>query len=466
MGKSVSESNTKLKKFSVNRVMLAAPKSGSGKTLITCALLEALKRRGLDPVSFKCGPDYIDPMFHKKVLGIDNKNLDTYFAGAEGVKNILSKYEGRNVVIEGVMGLYDGLNVENLEGSSYEIASITGTPIVLIVDASSAGRTVISTIKGILLDDRHGLIKGIILNKISENFYKTLAPVMISELAESSFDARLLGFVPKAKDINLESRHLGLKLPGEIGDLREQISKAADLLEANVDIDGLLEIMMGARKLCASGSSKNDGSRVMSTNLTLAVAYDDAFCFYYKENLEMFERRGVKIAYFSPLHDKELPADADGILLGGGYPELHLDELQSNKSMLASIRTAIASGIPSLAECGGFMYLFDVGAIDGSCSDTGKLVRFGYMELESCAETEGYYAKAAGLKGHEFHYFDSTNNGEACVAKKPNKDTKWNCMIANNNGFWGFPHFYYGSKPEFVDAFIDKMKEVADGKLK
>jgi cobyrinic acid a,c-diamide synthase len=488
MGKNSSLNERKLKSAHISRVMLAAPKSGSGKTLITCALLETIKTGGLAPRSFKCGPDYIDPMFHKKVLGIDNKNLDAYFAGAEGVKRILGESGEGYAVLEGVMGLYDGLNVATLEGSSYEIASLTKTPIILIVDASSVGKTVISSIKGILLDDKEGLIKGIILNKISENFYKSLAPILKSELKDSGFGAKVLGFMPKVKEINLESRHLGLIMPEELDNIQDMIKKASDVLCEKVDMDALLELMKEAEPLTYE-EAEVKGSDANSEGLTLAVAYDEAFCFYYKENLEMFERRGVKIKYFSPIHDKELPSDADGILLGGGYPELHLEELSGNETMRSSMRTAIESGLPSLAECGGFIYLHRAcdsragdgcdkwglsptvtfpmaGVVDGVCKDAGKLVRFGYMELESCRENTGFYNAAAGLRGHEFHYFDSTDNGSAFVAKKPNKDVKWDCMIARNNGFWGFPHFYYGSKPEFVDAFIDKMREVKNGKLK
>ncbi|MBO6016246.1 MAG: hypothetical protein J6P60_06680 [Lachnospiraceae bacterium] len=149
------------------RVMLAAPRSGSGKTTVTCALIKALKDRGLDPVSFKCGPDYIDPMFHKKVLGIEGRNLDTFFAGAEGIRNALSECRKQYAVIEGVMGVYDGTKADGIEGSSYEVAKETGTPILLVVDASGMGRTILSLIKGLLYDDSEQLIKGIILNQIS-----------------------------------------------------------------------------------------------------------------------------------------------------------------------------------------------------------------------------------------------------------------------------------------------------------
>ncbi len=468
------------------RVMLAAMRSGSGKTTITCALLEALKKRDLEPVSFKCGPDYIDPMFHKKVLGIEGRNLDTFFAGQEGVRKILSRAEDKYCVIEGVMGLYDGAKVESLEGSSYEVAEATGTPIILIADAGSCGRTIISQIKGILFDDKAQLIKGIILNKISESFYNSLLSTMEEEIGVFRSDVKILGFFPKSKDISIESRHLGLKLPGEIQNIKNQIEKAGELLEKTVDVHGIFELMDQAESMeigdnadimsvCKTEDSCSDTDS--EKDLTLAVAYDEAFCFYYADNLDMFRENGVKIKFFSPLRDRKLPEDVDGILLGGGYPELYLKELSDNKSMLVSIREAIEKGIPSLAECGGFMYLHKtitdpdgtaiemVGAIDADCSYSGHLVRFGYMQIAGANDTallqDDLSSRLIGMKGHEFHYYDSSFNGDSFIARKPYRDQRWNCIITSGNGIWGFPHFYYPSKPDFITGFIDKMKGYA-----
>ena len=456
----------------VNRIMIAAPSSGSGKTTITCALLEALKNRGLDPVSFKCGPDYIDPLFHKKVLGVEGGNLDIFFSGEEGVRNAVNACSGY-AVAEGMMGIYDGMSASSERGSCYEIASVTDTPILLTVDASGIGRTVISVIKGVLADDIRHLIKGIILNRISERFYRDLKVVLEQELSGIRSDVRLLGYLPKSSDIAVDSRHLGLMLPGEIEDLHGRITKAAALLEKNVDIDGLINIMESANAMYCE---EDDGlCQSKDTGLTLAVAYDEAFCFYYRENLNAFEKRGVKIKYFSPLKDVDLPEGTCGILLGGGYPENHLDELSSNRSMRESIKNAIERGIPSLAECGGFMYLHRTikgtdgkrhemaGVFDGDCNYSGHPVRFGYIEIVGAKDKkcEDVLAKSlVGMKGHEFHYYESTVCGEDFTAKKPYRDKRWECIISRNNGIWGFPHFYYESQPEFVERFIEKMKDV------
>ena len=467
----------KTKDIKVNRLMIAGMTSGSGKTTLTCAFLRCLLKRGYDLKSFKCGPDYIDPMFHKKAFGIDSRNLDIFFMGEELVKRNVAKAENGYAVMEGAMGIYDGNDPSSSAGSCYEIATITSTPVVLVVNAGKVGRTIISMIKGVVGDDERKLIKGIILNNISEKFYEMLFPELEEALSESRPDIKLLGFFPKTKGIDFESRHLGLKLPGESDDTSDKIETASKVFEENIDVAEMISIMESARDLEVSSKPESD-LKDKGDGLTLAVALDEAFCFYYPDNIEMFEERGVKIKYFSPLNDSEIPKDADGILLGGGYPELYLDKLSSNKKMLSSVRSFIHKKIPSLAECGGFMYLGKsieddkgnvyemAGVYEGECRFTGRLVRFGYMHITDADNSDLFYGSVNGLKGHEFHYYDSSMNGESCIAKKPFRDTQWKCIVNRNNGIWGFPHFYYASKPEFVDNFIERMKEVRDGKLK
>ncbi len=470
MNKEAESEKTVIKKLP--RVMLAAASSNSGKTMITCALLDVLKKQGRDPVSFKCGPDYIDPMFHREVLGVEGRNLDSFFSPDGELRRLLAESTGGCAVLEGVMGIYDGADVRSHRGSSYEIAAITDTPVVLIVDASGVGRTVISLIKGILSDDGKRLIRGIILNRISPSFYESLKPVLEEELKRSGYAAKLLGFLPKISGVGFKSRHLGLLLPHEIGDLKEQIGKTGDVLREHVDPDRLREIMEGAPDLREPGPEVDRAHRTFGDREpVLAVARDPAFCFYYRENLEMFEKRGVKVVPFSPLKDEKLPERASGLLLGGGYPELFLKELSENTGMLESLREAVRGGIPSLAECGGFMYLHKavtdekgdryetVGVVDGECFFTERPVRFGYMELASVCDEKDPYREFAGMRGHEFHYYDSTCNGDAFIARKPYRDLFRNCMVSEHNGLWGFPHFYYGSAPAAIDSFIEKMRQ-------
>ena len=460
----------------MKRIMIAAPKSGSGKTLITCGLLRLMTERGLDTASFKCGPDYIDPMFHRRVLGVPGGNLDSFFSDENEIREIFSRVQNEYTVIEGVMGIYDGISAAgrsgpghsfDLSGSCYDIARITDTPVVLVVDVKGMGQTMLSVIKGILSDDTSGLIRGIILNRITPHYYEQIAPLIRSDLADR---ASLLGGIPVSSDIKLESRHLGLVMPGEIDDLMMQVDTAAGLLERYIDIDALLNIMKNAgisdtkRELYLSGAGSevsDHGGSDISHKPVLAVARDEAFCFYYEENLRILEAAGVTIKEFSPLHDEKIPDEADGLLLGGGYPELYASQLSSNASMIASIQKAISDGMPSLAECGGFMYLLDeledqtgvtwpmCGSIRGTSRYTGRLSRFGYISIT--------LPDGMTVRGHEFHYFDSDNNGTDARAVKPGSGKSWDCIHYSPDHIWGYPHLWYRSCPDLVSRFRDSM---------
>jgi cobyrinic acid a,c-diamide synthase len=499
----------------INRIMLAAPKSGSGKTLITCGLLSLLDRDKGDVISFKCGPDYIDPMFHKKVLGIYGGNLDTCFCTPSRTREILAACGHEVAVVEGVMGLYDGIGGLSLQGSSYDVARATDTPIVLIMDAKGAGRTLISTIKGILADDTEHLIKGLILNKVSSSFYERLKSAAMEELAAAGYDVKLLGFVPELKDVAIDSRHLGLLMPEEIRNIREKIDMIGECIRENCDLEALWQIMTEAPQLNLEGGLSGFGGQngprgrgyratqsgpitpspgtilppeppgtilppeppesTESTRPTLAVAMDEAFCFYYRENLELFKRLGAELKFFSPMRDNALPEGTRGIYIGGGYPELHLKELSENRAMREAIRSAVESGMPLFAECGGFMYLHDtikdeagrdyemVGAVHGSCDKKEHLVRFGYVELcpaKGTSKAAGSLAqKLQGMKGHEFHYYDSTDNGADCMVHKIGADKNWMGLHANETQVMGFPHLYLESDPEFAEEFVRLMRD-------
>ena len=442
------------------RILIGATGSGSGKTTITCALLEILKRQGKKVQAFKCGPDYIDPMFHRTVLGIPSKNLDTFFTGEKMTAELFmeSAVNADISVMEGVMGLYDGLGGIRKEGSAYDLATVTDTPVILVIDAHGMGRSILPLIAGFLSYDTIHLIRGIILNRTSGAFFETIRPEI-----EKSFPVEVLGYFPNQKEILLESRHLGLKRPEEVEKMAELLAKTADMLEKTVDIDRLFAIAEGASELPEGSTLEKDSYGKQKVHLqksgkrpVIAVARDEAFCFYYEDNLKALEKAGAEIVFFSPLHDGSVPKEADGLLLPGGYPELYAKELSENKTMLADIREKAELAMPIVAECGGFMYLHQTmedtehhvyemaGVVPGDCFYTGKLVRFGY------------------IKGHEFHYFDSTANGDDCVALKPVSGKKYDCVFDKNSCFVGFPHLYYPSAPQFVENFVKKAKNYAD----
>lgn len=464
------------------RIMIAAARSGSGKTIITCGMLEAIRRRGIDVRSYKCGPDYIDPMFHRRVIGVPGGNIDTFFSSGEEIREMLSLCDSEAAVIEGVMGIYDGISGMQGRGSCYDAAIVTATPVLLIVDVKGMGQTMLSIIKGILSDDRDKLIRGIILNRISPSYLDTIRPQLDELLGristERGAEVKLIGGIPNSKGIHLESRHLGLNMPGEIDDLREQVEAAADLIEEHLDMDAVLTIMKQAKEQetgdtgDTSRSLHKKGYGENSSALILAVARDEAFCFYYEENLHVLREAGLKIIEFSPVHDSKLPEDADGLLLGGGYPELYAKQLSANESMLASVREAIEGGMPSLAECGGFMYLLEsledmngdrhrmAGVIGGSSHYTGRLGRFGYITLREKKHLCAADTLITGLeiKGHEFHYFDSDNNGSNAVAEKPGSGKTWDCMHAGSEHLWGYPHLWYPSSPKLIERFTRAME--------
>lgn len=451
----------------LDRIMIAAPRSGSGKTMVTCALLKALKNRGERIIAYKCGPDYIDLMFHEKALGVPSKNLDTFFTGEELTRELFLKNRTEKdfAVMEGVMGLFDGLGGVREEGSSYHLAKVTGTPIVLVADAKGMGRSVIPMIAGFLAYDKERLIRGIIFNRMSKPCYEILKP-----LAEDELKVLVLGYFPDGDDINIESRHLGLVMPSELADIQRRLQAASEEFEKTVDVDGIGRIASEAGELVIADRRievcfENNGNR----RPVIAVAKDEAFCFYYEDNLLMLREKGAEIKYFSPLHDTELPDECHALLIGGGYPELYADRLSQNTCMCRAIRQAFDGKMPIVAECGGFMYLHGAlidkdgashamaGAVSGACTYKGKPVRFGYVEIrerQSC-----FLPGGERIKGHEFHYFDSTGNGESCIAIKPVTGKEYPCIIGGENFWLGFPHLYYPSNPSFAENFVKKAEE-------
>lgn len=447
----------------LHRVMIAAAKSGSGKTTVTCALLQLLKNMGHHVVSYKCGPDYIDPMFHQKAIDIPSKNLDTFFTGEEETRKLFLMDRGEEdfAVLEGVMGLFDGLGGIREEGSSYHLAKVTKTPILLVVDAKGMGRSVIPLIAGFLNYDKEHLIKGVILNRMSKSYYEILKPLIEEELGIT-----VVGYFPEQKQFRIESRHLGLMLPQELIDVKKKLQEASEELQKTVSLEHILKIAGEASELEACGLISLESKNSVSECPIIAVARDEAFCFYYEDNLRLLQEYGAKLKFFSPIHDEGLPEGSCGILLGGGYPELHGAELSSNRNMLSSIKEAMESGIPVVAECGGFMYLHNkiidkenqsypmVGAINAECHYTGKLVRFGYIELQE--KDANFLPEGEMIRGHEFHYFDSQQNGESCVATKPVTGRNYPCVISKENCWMGFPHLYYPSNPAFAERFVER----------
>ncbi|MDO4260794.1 MAG: cobyrinate a,c-diamide synthase [Eubacteriales bacterium] len=451
----------------IPRILLAAPASGSGKTLITCGILQALVNRGMKVASFKCGPDYIDPMFHGRVIGTRSRNIDTFFTDAETTRALFAKNTADCdvAVAEGVMGYYDGLGGVSTEGSTYEVARTLEMPTALIVNCRGASLSVGAVIRGFLEYREDSRIRGVILNQISPMIYGQLKPLLERELG-----VRVLGYVPKLEELTLESRHLGLVLPGEIDALREKLGHLAAVLEETLDLDGLLELAGESGPLAWREPSLPALAPQGGKPVRIAVARDDAFCFTYLDNLELLERMGAELVYFSPLRDRELPEGISGLILSGGYPELHGEALSANGSMRRSIREALEGGLPCIAECGGFLYLHReledqggvfrpmVGAVPARAFRTDRLGRFGYITL-TAREDQLLGAAGTQIRGHEFHYWDSERCGESFHAKKPVGKREWDCVVGNASLYAGFPHLFFWSNPQAAFAYLKKCEE-------
>ncbi len=456
------------------RIMLAAPKSGSGKTLLTCGLLEVLRRRGLNPIACKCGPDYIDPMFHRYVLGIPGRNLDSFFMPAEGVRKVLvdavREEQAGIAVLEGVMGYYDGLGGTETSASSWEIAEITDTPAILVLDCKGASLSAAAMASGFLHFRKKSHIAGVILNRVSSMYYERLAAAV-----EEASGLPVLGYLPESEEYRMESRHLGLFLPGEIDRLRERIGRLADQMEKSIAVEQVLEVagMLPLRienkeKEKAENESMEAESiakfpacqeQKVTSRVRIGVARDEAFCFYYQENFRLLEQMGAELVYFSPLRDKKIPDRVDGLLFGGGYPENYARELAKNAAMRESIRRSIAAGMPFLAECGGFLYLHRMlegsdgkhwemaGVYPFDAYRTNRLRRFGYVRLLTSSGQE--------IHGHEFHYWESEDPGTDWEAVKPTGNRSWRCIHEKGGQIGGFPHLYYASCPDFLRKWLD-----------
>lgn len=448
----------------IPRLIFAAPKSESGKTMVVCGMIAAMKARGKKVAAFKCGPDYIDPMFHRKVLGVESGNLDTYFTDADTTRHILKK-EAKDAditILEGVMGYYDGIGGQSLEGSTYDVGKVTKTPVVLIVDGKGASVSLAAIIKGMIEYRKDSNIQGILLNQVSSGYYDR-----IREVIEKECKVKVLGYLPQLKNLEVPSRHLGLFSPEEItafGDWADQVAKE---LEKTVDMEELFKIAETAEELKEKG--KNFHISALEHKVKLAVARDEAFSFYYRENVEVLVEMGAELIYFSPLHDKKLPKEIDGLILWGGYPENYAGELEKNERMRREISTACKDGLPCIAECGGFLYLQQTlegtdgkkyqmaGVLKGQGYRTRKLSRFGYMEAVN--EVNGMVEKGTRIKGHEFHYWDCTDNGEDFLAQKPLGKRSYCCMVNTPYLLAGFPHLYYYSNLSVVKEFLETCEK-------
>lgn len=429
--------------------LLAAPRSGSGKTTMTCALLMALKRRGCAPCAFKSGPDYIDPMFHRAVLGVESRNLDLFFSAPETVRTLYARGAAGHgaAVCEGAMGFYDGLGGVSDRASAWHLADTLGLPVLLVVEPKGQSLTLAAELKGLNSFRTPSHIAGILLNNCTARMHALLAPML-----EKETGLPVLGFLPKLPEAVIGSRHLGLYTAAEVENLQQKLALLADAAEEHIDWPRLLALCE-KEPPALPVEPETPPARVR-----IAVAQDEAFCFTYAETLEAFRDAGAEVVFFSPLRDTALPGNIGGLYLPGGYPELHARELSGNTSLLREIKRKIESGLPTAAECGGFLYLGQsltdaegqswpmAGVLPGEAKDAGRLVRFGYAALSADSDSMLFRA-GESFPIHEFHHWDSTANGAALAAKKPVGGAEWRCGFIDEHFYAGFPHLYWAGTP-------------------
>ena len=442
-----------------SQFLIGAASSGSGKTTITLGLLRALKRRGMATQPFKCGPDYIDTKYHEIASGLTSINLDTFMASESYVSNVYRKYSlpADVSITEGVMGLYDGY--DQSKGSSAEIAKLVNIPVVLVINAKAMAYSAAPIIYGFKNYRKDIDIVGVIFNFVSSESHYSYLKKACEEVGVEA-----LGYLPKESEIEIPSRHLGLSLDGQYF-LDNFINRVADLVEKYIDVDKLLELTQRQVPV----ELENTKEPVRSQLLDIAVAYDQAFNFVYKENIERFREKGV-VTFFSPLKDKQLPSKTNFLYIPGGYPELYLKELSENKEMLKQIKDYIEGGGYVLAECGGMMYLSSA-IID----ENGK--RFEMVDVfkqdttfENMKITMGYrqvnYGKRS-MRGHEFHYSHIVEEDEYCLSKMKVENAKMKPVDTKifhyRNAIATYAHMYWAEQGliQFLDLLISG--KTADG---
>jgi cobyrinic acid a,c-diamide synthase len=447
------------------RLVIAGTGSGVGKTTLTIGLMSALMKKGYIVQGFKCGPDYIDPTYHTAVTGRVSRNIDSWMLSHEMVREIVNRASvGADIsIIEGVMGFYDGKDPTNNQGSTAEISIITEGPVILVVNCASMARSTAAIVKGFQEFLKETNIVGVIANQAgSEGHFQ-----IVKTAIEQECGIPVVGYLKMDHDLCIPERHLGLIPSIERGELKPFFDKLGDLVLETVDVDSIYALA----KAPVLEIKESQFMNKEKLEVRIAVARDAAFNFYYQENLDMLEAFGAELVEFSPLKGEVLPEHVDGLYIGGGFPEEFATELSEQRDVKDSIRTAIENGLPTLAECGGFMYLTEslettdgtsyemARVIPGKVKMQTRLAALGYREISAA---EGNYLLSPNLiaKGHEFHYsvfIPKKETQHAYQTKGMGGQKKEGYM--KGNLIAGYTHFHFGSCPKMVGNWVLKCKE-------
>jgi cobyrinic acid a,c-diamide synthase len=452
----------------VKAVVIAGATSGAGKTTVATGIIGALVKRGLQVQPFKVGPDYIDPSYHAKVAQRPSRNLDTWMLPREAVVELFQRASSNADVslVEGVMGLYDGHSVSNEIGSTAELAKVLGLPVLLVLDAYGAARSLAAQALGYKNFDPKLKLAGVIFNRIgSESHYQ-----MCREAVANATGLAVLGYLPRRGDLVLPERHLGLVPMAETPAAQEFFSKLSAQVEVTIDLDKLLVIAAEAVPPTAAASLFPESPQ--PKQVRIAVARDKAFSFYYQDNLDLLEAWGAELISFSPLADTALPEGTDGIYIGGGFPEIYAQELAQNRPMLAALRQASGNGLPMYAECGGLMYLCrslqDIVGQEhqmagllpvASHLDSTDLV-LGYRTVRALADGP-ILKRGEEVRGHEFHW--------SRIDREPQQEAAyWVVEQGRREGFQvgsvlaSYIHVHFASREGLAQRMVSFCKRRGD----
>lgn len=460
--------------------ILAGTRSGVGKTTLTMGVLASLSRK-YQVQPFKVGPDYIDPAFHSKITGRPCRNLDSYMLDETTIKHLYKKNisDAHMAVIEGVMGLYDGAEIDSDIGTTASIAKILNLPVVLVVDGSKIAGSIAAEVKGYTSFDQTVEFAGVIINRVNSGMHYDL----LKKAIEYHTDLKVYGYLKKDLDITLPERHLGLMPTAELAELEAYFDQLADLVEDTVDMKALEDLAKVPGDIELMSHTKEEAlinQRDIYKGLRLGIAKDSAFHFYYEDVLALLTELGIDLVAFSPIHDSCLPDHLDGLVIGGGFPEMFGPELEANRSFRQSLLKALEVGIPYDAECGGLMYLCQeltdlegqayemVGWFDGHSKMTSRLQHFGYASLtldKDCV----YGPKGSSIKVHEFHRSKSQINGEMAFELKKIRSGQvkkaWQGGYIKGNGVAAYAHKHYYSNLQFLENFLSNCVKYKESRM-
>jgi cobyrinic acid a,c-diamide synthase len=447
----------------VPRLVVAGTASGVGKTTFTVGLVRALRSRGLKVAVFKCGPDYLDPTYHTRAAGCISHNLDGWMMGRDAVLATFARATAQAdiAIIEGVMGLFDGASATEQSGSTAEIAKWLTSPVLLVVDASGIARSIAAVGRGFAEFDPEVNVAGLICNRVGGQAHLQL-------LREASGRPPVLGGLPKESSAGFPERHLGLRTADETTVPDALLSRWGDLVGEWCDLDRIISISATAGLLECEAAAISPGDRHAIKSI-IAVAYDEAFHFYYEDNLARLERAGARLIRFSPIHDATLPV-ADGIFLGGGYPEAHAAELENNASMRRQIHAFAAAGGAIYAECGGLMYLCsELRTLDGGVHSMcgvlpartvmcERLQALGYVEAETRRDSI-FGSSGVGFRGHQFRYSRveplSNEIEPAFVIRRRRDGFPLEEGFRIRNVIASYVHAHWASNPTMAEAMVE-----------